>query len=62
MNYCIDLTKFFEIFHLKLKRWCQEAGGDINIKTLERGVKQIPTRVDDSNPFWVAFKNGANEA
>lgn len=47
---------------LQIDRWCEEAGGDILIKTVSRGVKQIPTRVDDSNPFWLAFKNATMQA
>lgn len=47
---------------LKVKRWCDEAGGNITIKTVGRGIKQTPTRIDDSNPFWTAFKNGVAEA
>lgn len=43
-------------------RWFEEAGGNITMKTLNRGVKQTPTRVDDSNRFWVAFLKGATES
>lgn len=46
----------------QLNRWCEEAGGNITIKTLDRGPKQTATKVDDSNSFWVAFKKGAEEA
>lgn len=46
----------------KIIRWCDEAGGNITVHNIERGEKQIATQVDDSNPFWVAFKTGAAEA
>lgn len=46
-----------DAFEQQLNRWCDEAGGNITIKTLERGEKEKATRVDDSNPFWVAFKS-----
>lgn len=43
-------------------QWCEEVGGEVSIRDLERGEKQKATRVDDSNPFWVAFKNAVNQA
>lgn len=50
------------IFCWKVDRWCQEAGGNITRKTLVRGEKQTATRIDDSNPYWVAFKKASIEA
>lgn len=37
-------------------------GANITLKELERGIKQTATRLDDSNPFWIAFRNGVTEA
>lgn len=47
---------------LQLKQWCQEAGGNITINYVARGVKEKMTKVDDSNPFWVAFKSALDES
>lgn len=44
-----------------LERWCKEAGEGVWI---EYEVKQPPvpiTRLDASNPYWIAFKSVANE-
>lgn len=57
---CIISTD--KTFLEKLNRWCEEAGANITIRDLERGEKEKVTRVDGSNPFWVAFENGATEA
>lgn len=56
-NNSVDLKEFQE----KLNQWCKEAGEGVWI---EYEVKQraIPsTRLDDSNPYWVAFKTAADE-
>lgn len=45
-----------------MSHWFKEAGGDIRVNTLKLGKTQIATRVDDSNPFWVAFEKSATEA
>lgn len=49
------------IFCLKLNRFCEEAGGNITIKYLARGLKEKMTIVDSSNPYWVAFKSAVDE-
>lgn len=49
------------LIFLKLYRWCAEAGGNISIDVMD-GKKQLATPVDDSNPFWVAFKNATIES
>lgn len=41
---------------LQLHRWCNEAGGNIKIIFESKGSKVEPTPIDDSNPFWVAFR------
>lgn len=43
-------------FILKLNCWCEHAGGNITIDYIARSPKEQLTKVDDSNPFWVAFK------
>lgn len=44
-----------------MKRWCEEAGGNITIKQFDEAVKEPVTIVDDTNPFWMAFKNATDE-
>lgn len=52
----------FTLFFPKIHRWCDEAGGNITVKTLEKGEKEKITPVDDTNPFWIAFKNATDES
>ncbi|KAF4524215.1 hypothetical protein B566_EDAN013335 [Ephemera danica] len=48
----VDLVQFKEM----LAQWCLEAGPGTSIE-YKREPKFIPnTKLDDSNPFWVAFK------
>lgn len=54
----ISVNTDIDTFEQQLNRWCDEAGGNITIKTLERSEKEKATQVDDSNPYWVAFKSG----
>lgn len=41
----------------KLSQWCQEAGGNITIDYIARKDREKLTKVDDTNPFWMAFKS-----
>lgn len=51
---------FFPIIP-QIKQWCEEAGGNITIKQFGEAVKEPVTIVDDTNPFWMAFKNATDE-
>ncbi|XP_055301117.1 aminoacylase-1-like isoform X2 [Sitodiplosis mosellana] len=53
-----DLDEFEKMIH----RWCKEAGGNITVTTLEKGEKEKVTPVDDSNPYWIAFRNAVHES
>lgn len=44
-----------------MKRWCEEAGGDIEIYFIKKEPKAPLTSIDQTNPFWVAFKGVADE-
>ncbi|XP_058978503.1 aminoacylase-1B-like [Musca domestica] len=48
-------------FEEQLHKWCEEAGGDINLTYDQKRPRVPPTSTDDSNPFWVAFKAAADE-
>lgn len=49
------------LFYSQINQWCSEAGGDITFKNIVKDEKGGATRVDDSNPFWKAFKEGINQ-
>ncbi|KAF7998394.1 hypothetical protein HCN44_009792 [Aphidius gifuensis] len=38
------------------RRWCKEAGDDITIEFEQKSPKIESTKLDDSNPYWIAFK------
>jgi aminoacylase len=45
-----------EEFEKMLNRWCEEAGGNIQIEFEFKDSYVAPTKIDDSNIFWVALK------
>lgn len=49
----------FNIF--KINRWCDEAGGNIKIKFQSKDPKAPLTATDQTNPYWIAFKNATDE-
>lgn len=48
-------------FEEMINRWCDEAGGDIEITYAAKQPYVNPTKLDDSNPFWMAFKSVMND-
>lgn len=38
-----------------------EAGGDIELEFEQKEPKVVPTKIDDSNIFWLAFKKSIVE-
>lgn len=48
-------------FEKKLDRWCLETGGNITVNYITHGVKETMTVLDNSNPFWVAFKDAVDD-
>ncbi|XP_017001387.2 aminoacylase-1A-like [Drosophila takahashii] len=50
-------------FEANLAKWCEEAGGDIELDfgLIRRKDHIPPTVTNDSNPFWVAFKSATEE-
>lgn len=50
-----------EAFEAQLNQWCEEAGGGIKIEFDQKEVKVDATKIDDSNEYWVAFKEATDE-
>ncbi|XP_016961266.1 aminoacylase-1 [Drosophila biarmipes] len=50
-----------EEFEANLHKWCDDVGGGIEITYEQKQPKVPPTAIDNSNPFWVAFKNATDE-
>ena len=45
----------------KVNKWCEEAGGGINISFSQKDPYVAPTTIDDSNTYWNAFKSAITE-
>lgn len=52
----LAVTRSAEDFIKQVCTWCQELGGNIQVEYLMFNKHVEPTKTDDSNPFWVAFK------
>jgi len=50
-----------EEFEATIKRWCEEAGSDVTYYFEEKNSKVENTKLDHSNPFWLAFKKTCDE-
>ncbi|XP_004529658.1 aminoacylase-1 [Ceratitis capitata] len=48
-------------FEKQLNKWCEEAGGGVEIKFEQKQPKVEATKIDNSNPFWLAFKRATTE-
>lgn len=47
-------------FEQTIRGWCAEAGSDVTFEFEQKNPKIEVTKTDDSNPWWVAFKNQCN--
>lgn len=43
-------------FENQLRKWCEEAGGDIDIFFEIKNPYVPPTKMDDTNAYWKTFK------
>ncbi|CAL7942683.1 unnamed protein product [Xylocopa violacea] len=67
----VSLTAMFDIrldpsvdhneFEAMIKRWCQEAGSDVTYSFEQKNSKIENTKLDESNPFWIAFKKACDD-
>lgn len=48
-------------FENMIKQWCKEAGEGVTYEFEQRNDKVESTKLDASNPYWVAFKAAADE-
>uniref|UniRef100_T1H1B2 Peptidase M20 dimerisation domain-containing protein n=1 Tax=Megaselia scalaris TaxID=36166 RepID=T1H1B2_MEGSC len=53
----IALNVDIQQFEKTIAKWCQEAGGDIEIDFEIKEPEIKVTKLDDSNIYWVTFKN-----
>lgn len=45
----------------QLQKWVDDAGDNVKLSFLLKDPQTPPTVVDDSNPYWVAIRSGAEE-
>lgn len=48
-------------FEAKLDKWCREAGEGVYYTFEEKNNFVENTKLDDSNPYWLAFKNSCDD-
>jgi len=41
--------------------WCHEAGEGIQMEVFKTNEQTTPTKLDDSNPWWLKFKSECDE-
>lgn len=40
-----------------ITKWCQEAGDGVELEIYKRNEQTTPTKLDNTNPWWLKFKN-----
>lgn len=40
-----------------ITEWCHEAGDGVHLEVYKRNEQTTPTKLNDSNPWWLKFKN-----
>jgi len=50
-----------EEFEATIKHWCEEAGPDVTYSFKQKKSEVENTKLDDSNPFWIAFRKICHE-
>ncbi|XP_055692556.1 aminoacylase-1-like [Lutzomyia longipalpis] len=59
MRLSIDMDH--DAFFAELQQWCTEAGGGIEMEFERKDHKSPATKLNEENPFWVAFKEATDE-
>jgi aminoacylase len=52
----VAVTEYHEQMGAKLQAWCEEAGPGTYYTFRQKEPRVEPTRLDDCNPWWLAFK------
>lgn len=48
-------------FEKQILQWCKEAGEGVTIEFLQRNNRAPVTPLDNTNPWWIAFKSVTDE-
>ncbi|KAL3268280.1 hypothetical protein HHI36_007401 [Cryptolaemus montrouzieri] len=57
----IPVTVDVQEWEETINRWCKEAGSDIFITYPQKQPQVAVTKLDVSNPYWIAFKEATDE-
>ncbi|XP_017143999.1 aminoacylase-1-like [Drosophila miranda] len=57
----IAITVDIAALEKQIRDWCEEAGGGIELEFEMKNPFVEPTKIDSSNPFWVAFKQSLDD-
>ncbi|XP_076684716.1 aminoacylase-1 [Andrena cerasifolii] len=57
----LDPSVDHEAFETMIKKWCAEAGSDVTYSFEQKNPKIENTKLDDSNPYWIAFKKACDD-
>lgn len=52
----MSVTIDHEQFERNIYDWCKQAGPDIEVTFINKLQRIEPTKLDEGNPYWVAFK------
>lgn len=60
MMACFDVRLAVDVDHEEfesmVRGWCAEAASDVQLEFHQKNPKVEVTKLDSSNPWWVAFK------
>lgn len=57
----IDANMDLNGFEQDIQKWCVESGDGIELTYISKEERVEPTKLDETNPYWVALENKANE-
>ncbi|XP_060647709.1 aminoacylase-1-like [Drosophila nasuta] len=57
----LAVTESLVEFEQQVRKWCEEAGGGIELEFEWKEPYAAPTKIDASNRYWLAFKRGLDE-
>ncbi|XP_013142888.1 PREDICTED: aminoacylase-1-like [Papilio polytes] len=57
----LAVTVDHEQFENKITRWCKEAGDGVTFEFEQKNPNVECTKLDNSNPYWIAFKGVCDE-
>lgn len=52
----MSVTIDHEKFEQDIRKWCEEAGAGVEIKFLNKLQRIEPTKLENTNSYWLAFK------